>query len=174
MTGRIRAVLLVAVGVVCTAAQAPPPTRVSVDMIDAHGERIGTATITYSTIGVAIALDLAGLPPGDHGIHFHQRPKCDGPDFSTAGPHVNPSARKHGLDNPDGPHAGDMRNLTVAADGTAKMTLEDDRMTLGPGPASVFAGGGTSLVIHADPDDMRTDPSGNSGARIACGIITRP
>jgi Cu-Zn family superoxide dismutase len=147
---------------------------VTVKLADAKGKAIGTATLTAATGGVSIALDLHDLAPGEHAIHVHQTAKCTAPDFKSAGGHFNPDNKKHGMDNKEGPHAGDMPNFTVDAKGKAKTTVVAPGVTLGDDAHSVFTGGGTALVIHAKADDMKTDPSGNAGDRIACGTITKP
>ncbi|MDH4064987.1 MAG: superoxide dismutase family protein, partial [Acidobacteriota bacterium] len=132
-----------------------------VSMKDAQGKDVGMVMLSpASGGGVTIAYDFRGLPPGEHALHIHQVAKCE-PPFASAGPHFNPEGKKHGLQNPEGPHAGDMPNFTVAANGTAKGSLTNTHVSMGTGANSVFAGGGTAIVIHASADDLKTDPSGN-------------
>jgi Cu-Zn family superoxide dismutase len=114
-----------------------------------------------------------GLPSGKHGFHLHAVGKCDPPEFTTAGAHFNPGRKRHGLKSAQGPHAGDLPNLEVGADGSGKLEYVTKLVTLGSGPASLFDADGTALVIHANPDDDVTDPTGNSGGRIACGTLRK-
>jgi Cu-Zn family superoxide dismutase len=144
-----------------------------VDLKDAKGNSVGMAMVSPAKGGgVSIDLDVKNLPPGEHALHFHAVPKCEAP-FTSAGGHFNPGGKKHGMQNPEGAHAGDMNNFTVDAKGNAKTTIVNKNVTMGAEPNSIYANGGTALMIHAAADDMKTDPSGNAGDRIACGAIVK-
>ena len=165
---------LVAIGVLSTALFAANKP-VTVTLKDGMGKDVGTARLSDGPggKGVKIDLDLKNLPAGEHAVHFHATNKCEAPAFTTAGGHFNPANAHHGINNPESPkpHAGDMPNFMVKADGTAKTSIDNAAVTLGDGANSVFAGGGTALVIHAKGDDMKSDPSGNAGDRIACAVV---
>jgi Cu-Zn family superoxide dismutase len=148
-----------------------PEPAASGTIRDSAGERIGVATLTETAGALRLGVSVGSLAPGPHGFHFHSQGSCTPPDFGSAGPHFNPDGRKHGRLNPDGPHLGDLPNLVVGANGSADTSLVVPKELIGSGPSSLLQPGGTALVIHADPDDERTDPSGNSGARVACAVI---
>jgi superoxide dismutase, Cu-Zn family len=142
-------------------------------LIGANGQTIGQVRAWQTAGGVTFRIDATGLPHGVHGIHVHTVGRCDPPGFESAGAHWNPATKHHGFDNPAGPHAGDLRNVEVAANGTlgATVTLAGASLT-GPGPSGVLLDqDGAALVLHAAADDYVTDPSGNSGARIACAVL---
>jgi Cu-Zn family superoxide dismutase len=146
--------------------------KTKVELKDAQGKLVGDVLLWDQGPGVGVQLELHDLTPGEHAIHFHQVPKCEAPDFKSAGGHFNPDGKKHGFDSPDGHHAGDMKNFTVGADGKAKIKMEDADVTLKDGPHSLLTNG-AAIVVHAKADDYKTDPSGNSGDRVACGVITK-
>ncbi len=145
------------------------------DIVNAQGATIGHARFSTVPNGVKISVSVSQLPPGEHGIHIHNVGKCDGPAFTTAGGHFNPTGAHHGIHNAQDPHPhlGDLPNLVVSDKGTGKLTFTVAGATISAGPDSLFHDGGTSLVIHAKPDDLMSDPSGNSGDRIACGVIVQ-
>jgi Cu-Zn family superoxide dismutase len=144
---------------------------VTVSLKNANGEEVGTATITDQKKGVKVAVDLKGLPAGEKALHFHEKGECVGPQFTSAGEHFNPQAKEHGKKAKKGPHAGDLENIQIKDDGTAKVERKAKDVTLAAGVNSLRKAGGTALVIHAKADDYKTQPSGNAGDRIACGAI---
>jgi superoxide dismutase, Cu-Zn family len=139
---------------------------------DAQGAEVGKATLTTTPSGVLISLDLTALPAGEHAFHIHAVGKCEPPKFESAGPHFNPDSTKHGLMNPEGPHAGDMPNLHVPEGGKLKIEVLNPTVTLGA-EAALLDADGSAIVVHAGADDYKTDPAGNAGDRIACGVITK-
>lgn len=148
--------------------QGPDPR---VLLVAADGSPRGSATMIQVHGGVSVTVDAANLPPGIHGAHIHAVGRCDPPDFTSAGPHWNPTGRQHGRHNPEGAHMGDLPNLEVGPDGRASMEFEIPGGWVRRGQMPVLDGDGAALVIHANRDDDRTDPSGNSGARIACAVL---
>jgi Cu-Zn family superoxide dismutase len=173
----VRRFLLVCVGVLVYGCASMPaetePLAAGAPLKDKEGKDVGAATLIQTAEGVRIAVTGYRLPPGTHGLHIHAVGECQPPDFTSAGAHFNPTGKQHGRLNPAGPHAGDLPNLAVAASGEGGIDITTKAMTLDPGPASLLGGKGTSIVIHAGADDEKTDPTGNSGARIACGVITK-
>jgi Cu-Zn family superoxide dismutase len=151
----------------------PIQPQAMAELKNAGGEVVAKAGFWEEGEGVRIFVQAQKLSPGKHGIHLHATGKCDPPDFVSAGGHYNPLEKKHGLLSAAGAHAGDLPNLEIGPDGTGTLHYATKLATLGSGPTSLFPAGGTALVIHAGPDDQMSDPSGNSGARIACGVITR-
>ncbi|MBM4293321.1 MAG: superoxide dismutase family protein [Deltaproteobacteria bacterium] len=150
-----------------------PLTAKSV-LVDNKGQKVGEATLTEIPQGVKVVLKVEKLPPGVHAFHIHEKGVCATPDFAAAGAHFNPFGKKHGLKNSQGPHAGDLPNLYVGPDGKGALEATATLVTLKEGkPNSLFKPGGTSLMIHENPDDDFTDPTGNAGPRIACGVISK-
>lgn len=141
---------------------------------NSDGEPIGSAELMEEVPGrVVIKLTLSNLQPGVHALHLHSVGRCDKPDFTSAGPHFNPYGKKHGLNNPSGAHAGDLPNITVRSDGTFSDMIFATGVTLRSGTGTLFDSDGTAIVIHERADDNLTDPAGNAGARIACGVIVK-
>lgn len=156
-----------------TAQEEVRPRQFTVPLYDAQGAGMGTLTLVQRGTNVQVQVSGMGLPAGTHGAHFHEAGLCEGPAFTTAGGHLNPNGRQHGLRNPNGAHLGDLPNLVVGANGrgTMEATLAG---SLTPGQAPLFDANGTAFIVHAGADDQVTDPSGNSGARIACAVVAAP
>ncbi|OCT17050.1 hypothetical protein A8709_23965 [Paenibacillus pectinilyticus] len=149
---------------------APPPTSVSLSLIGSNNQPVGKAELTAVKDGVQLDVQVSGLPPGVHGIHIHEKAVCEAPTFDSAGSHFNPQKKEHGFLNPKGFHAGDLPNLVVDAQGNGTFRAVTKSAVLVPDkPNSLIKPDGFSLVIHEKEDDLKTDPSGNSGKRIACG-----
>ena len=148
-----------------------PGTRAISELKDKDGKVIGRAFLREVSDGVLVRLEAAGLTPGLHAVHVHAVGKCEGPAFTSAGGHFNPLQKKHGLKSPDGAHAGDLPNMLVTKDGSGRFETKTDAITLHAGPGSIFDSDGSALVIHAGVDDYVTDPTGNAGDRVACGLI---
>ena len=155
------------------AAFAQAPATASATINDAMGKTVGSATLRETASGVLIKVDLTGAPAGVHAIHVHTTGKCDAPMFMTAGGHFAPGGTKHGLMAVGGPHAGDLPNIFVPADGKLSVEILEPNVTLAAGPRSLLDADGSALVLHATADDYMTDPAGNAGGRIACGVINK-
>ena len=166
-----------AIACVRTASIPANATRARAVLLDTLGREVGTVTLTEvpNVPGVTVAIEIAhGASPGQHGIHFHTVGSCVGTGaFTSAGAHFNPSNKLHGLLNPAGPHAGDLEAVTVDYVGEATFVATTTRVRLTPGANSLLDTDGSAVVLHARPDDQRTDPSGDTGARIACGVLNK-
>ena len=157
----------------CASMGTPTDNTARAELRNAGGQTVATATLTQVGGALRVVIEARGLPPGVKGVHVHAVGKCDPSDFTSAGSHFNPQGKQHGALNPQGPHAGDLPNLTIGADGKGRLESTTQLLTLASGPTSVFDADGSAIVIHAAPDDFKTDPTGNSGARIACGVIVK-
>jgi len=149
------------------------PPAAGVTLKDSTGRVVGSAVFLQQDDGVRILLDLRDVAPGTKAVHIHEVGRCDAPTFDSAGAHFNPKKTEHGAENPRGPHAGDLPNIIVDTTGHGHLEVTNPLVSLDPGPTSLLDGKGTALVVHEDADDMRTDPAGNSGRRIACGVLVR-
>lgn len=156
-----------------TEAQKPPKKTVKIKLETSHGQPAGTVTFSNVKNGVKMKISLENIPFGEHAVHIHEHAVCDAPDFHGAGGHFNPAGKHHGYNNPEGHHNGDLpRNVSVGEDHRGEATFVLHDISLDPSaPDSIFANGGTSVVVHEKADDMKSDPSGNAGNRIACGVV---
>lgn len=166
-----KGLVLLVVGIHSVSAQVDP---VAIIIRNAKGEQVGNATLSEVPNGVRIQMELNNLPPGPKAFHIHEKGLCTPPDFKSAGSHFAPDRKVHGFKSKGGPHAGDMENVMVKDDGTAQIDIINPMVTIRAGKNSIVSAEGTSLVIHAQKDDYRTQPAGNAGDRIACGEIKSP
>jgi Cu-Zn family superoxide dismutase len=163
-------VLLACASLVASTADAQ--RKASADIMDLTGKKVGEAILEQRDNGLQISASFTGLPPGPHAFHIHEVAKCD-PPFESAGGHFNPTGKQHGKDNPAGPHAGDLPNLEVPSSGGVKVELTVKDVSLDGGQAGLLADAGAALVVHEGADDYKSDPAGNAGKRLACGVIRR-
>ncbi len=149
----------------------PPPIEATTQLLGPNGELRGQATLSQRPDGTVVRARIEGMPPGTYAIHLHAVGKCEGPKFTTAGGHFNPTMKMHGRDNPMGPHLGDLPNVVVGPGGTGTVDFTVPMLMLVGGPGPLLDADGAAVVLHAGPDDYKTDPSGASGDRIACGVL---
>lgn len=153
-------------------ANPQPETLLQAEMVRSDGRAIGTVELVATGDALSLAVDVSDISPGSHGLHLHAIGRCDAPDFTTAGGHLDPGGRQHGLRNLNGSHLGDLPDLVATADGKSSPVI---RLSGGRAEtlAAIFDADGSALMIHAAPDDGVTDPSGNAGPRIACGVLQK-
>jgi Cu-Zn family superoxide dismutase len=169
----LAAILLIVLFLWILTASAGTQNQAQAAIKDGAGKSVGSASLRETSSGVLISVNVNGLPEGLHAVHVHAVGKCEGPAFTSAGGHFNPQNKKHGFKNPDGPHAGDLPDMYVNKDGVGRYEVLVENIALGAGQTSVFDADGSAIVVHATADDDVTDPAGNSGDRIACGVITK-
>ena len=165
------AVILASCAMAVVVAQGAADTA-KADLKSADGKNMGTVTLTDTPHGVLMHVALTGVPEGPHGFHIHQTGKCE-PPFTTAGGHFNPASKQHGAENAMGMHAGDLPNVTVPAGGSLTFDVLAPDVTLKAGANSLLDADGSAVVLHATGDDYKSDPAGNAGARLACGVVTK-
>ena len=176
MLSRLAAALLGLSVLACASMRSAPSegggvTSAMATLRDASGVTVGTASLSQTSSGVLVSASLSGLGSGTHAIHVHEAGRCDAPEFTTAGAHFNPEQKQHGYRNPAGAHAGDMPNVSLPASGALTFDVLLPRAALS-GKNALLDGDGAAIVVHASADDYQTDPAGNSGTRVACGVIT--
>jgi Cu-Zn family superoxide dismutase len=171
------ALLAAVLAAACTDNDTDIRSTATVALVDTTGKNVGTATLAENNAGiVTVTVEVTGLPAGEHGIHFHEVGIADPnakPPFSTAGEHYNPGGEEHGLENPNGTHAGDLPNLLINSQGTGTLQTTTNRISISDGPRTLLDANGSTLIIHVARDDQRTNPAGNSGGRIAGGVVVR-
>ncbi|WP_246945778.1 superoxide dismutase family protein [Bacillus pinisoli] len=164
-------ILLIGSAMLLSGCAETRPSKIDIELKNADGDSHGYATLTEKADGLQVTVALTGLEPGPHAIHFHEKGVCEGPNFESAGGHYNPDDKDHGLLNPDGAHAGDLPNIVAEPDGTVKAEFMANGVTLKEGRTTLFIKEGTSLIVHEKADDGMSQPAGDAGKRIACGVI---